>query len=109
MKNPQIQQILSRANQYSHLTVPIATVTILLVLLVPLPSFLLDILISLDLMISVVVLLVSDVHSGAGKIYLVSEYPAFNDAFPAGFKRSDLTPYFNRRKFRRNQHLTSIR
>lgn len=59
MKNQPIQQLLSRASKYSHLTVPIAAVTILLVLLVPLPSFLLDILISLNLMMSVVVLLVS--------------------------------------------------
>jgi len=59
MNNPQIQNILNRAGSYSHLTVPIAAVTILLVLLVPLPPFLLDILISLNLMISVVVLLVS--------------------------------------------------
>jgi flagellar biosynthesis protein FlhA len=59
MKNTSIENLLNRAGNYSHLTVPIAAVTILLVLLVPLPSFLLDVLISLNLMISVVVLLVS--------------------------------------------------
>ncbi len=59
MKNPSIEQILSRASSYSHLTVPIAGVVILLVLLIPLPSYLLDALISINLMMSVVVLLVS--------------------------------------------------
>jgi flagellar biosynthesis protein FlhA len=59
MKDSSIQQFLSRASNLSHLTVPIAAVVILLVLLVPLPSFLLDILISLNLMMAVVVLLVS--------------------------------------------------
>ncbi len=59
MKDSPIQQFLSRASNYSHLTVPIAAVVILLVLLVPLPPFLLDILISLNLMMAVVVLLVS--------------------------------------------------
>ena len=59
MANSPIQQFLNRANGLSHLTVPIAAVVILLVLLVPLPSFLLDILISLNLMMSVVVLLSS--------------------------------------------------
>ena len=59
MKDSQVQQFLNRASSYSHLTVPIAAVVILLVLLVPLPSFLLDILISLNLMMSVVVLLSS--------------------------------------------------
>lgn len=59
MKNQSIENILSRASNYSHLTVPIAAVVILLVLLVPLPSFLLDVLISFNLMLSVVVLLVS--------------------------------------------------
>lgn len=57
MKNSPIQKFLNRAGTYSHLTVPIAAVVILMVLLVPLPSFLLDVLISLNLMISVVVLL----------------------------------------------------
>lgn len=51
--------MLSQANNYSHLTVPIGAVVILLVLLVPLPAFLLDMLISLNLMIAVIVLLVS--------------------------------------------------
>ncbi len=59
MQPTPIQQFLSRASSLSHLTVPIAAVIILLVLLVPLPAFLLDILISLNLMMSVVVLLVS--------------------------------------------------
>ncbi|CAN5417223.1 flagellar biosynthesis protein FlhA [soil metagenome] len=57
MKDTPVQQFLNRISTYSHLTVPIAAVVILLVLLVPLPSFLLDVLISLNLMISVVVLL----------------------------------------------------
>ncbi|MEP6900306.1 MAG: flagellar biosynthesis protein FlhA [Actinomycetota bacterium] len=59
MKTTPIENILIRASKYSHLTVPIAAVVILLVLLVPLPSFLLDVLISFNLMLSVVVLLVS--------------------------------------------------
>ncbi|MFM9904755.1 MAG: flagellar biosynthesis protein FlhA [Pyrinomonadaceae bacterium] len=59
MTRSPIQHFLSRASGLSHLTVPIAAVVILLVLLVPLPSFLLDILISLNLMLAVVVLLAS--------------------------------------------------
>src|SRR3954471_1934581 len=59
MKNQSITNILSRASSYSHLTVPIEEVVILLVLLVPLPSIILDVLISFNLMLSVVVLLVS--------------------------------------------------
>ena len=59
MSNPQIQSFLNRASSHSHLTVPVAAVVILLVLLVPLPSFFVDVLISLNLMISVMVLLVS--------------------------------------------------
>jgi len=59
MQPTPIQKFLTRANSLSHLTVPLAAVVILLVLLVPLPSFLLDILISLNLMTSIVVLLVS--------------------------------------------------
>ncbi len=59
MKNLPVAGFLNKANKYSHLTVPMAAVTILLVLLIPLPSFLLDVLISVNLMISVVVLLVS--------------------------------------------------
>lgn len=53
------ERILKQLGSYSHLTMPMAAVTILLVLLVPLPSILLDVLISFNLMISVVVLLVS--------------------------------------------------
>lgn len=52
-------RMLGTAGTYAHLTVPLAAVVILLVLLVPLPSLLLDVLISFNLMISVVVLLVS--------------------------------------------------
>lgn len=57
MANTPIQNLLNRASGLSHLTVPIGAVVILLVLLVPLPSFLLDVLISINLMIAVVVLL----------------------------------------------------
>lgn len=46
-------------SRQSHLAVPLAVVAILMVLLVPLPPLLLDLLISINLMISVVVLLVS--------------------------------------------------
>lgn len=53
------QKILSLAGKNSHLAVPLAAVVILLVLLVPLPSVLLDILISFNLMLSVIVLLSS--------------------------------------------------
>ncbi|MGH9943630.1 MAG: flagellar biosynthesis protein FlhA, partial [Pyrinomonadaceae bacterium] len=52
-------RLLNSANQYSHLAVPLAAVVILLVLLVPLPPMLLDVLISLNILISVLVLLVS--------------------------------------------------
>lgn len=57
--NPTVDRLLSSASRHSHLAAPLAAVVILLVLLVPLPSLLLDMLISLNLMISVVVLLVS--------------------------------------------------
>jgi flagellar biosynthesis protein FlhA len=53
------EQLLQKASNYSHLTAPLAAVAILLVLLVPLPPVLLDLLISFNLMLSVVVLLVS--------------------------------------------------
>lgn len=53
------ERLLANASRYSHLTLPLAAVIILLVLLVPLPALLLDVLISFNLMISVVVLLVS--------------------------------------------------
>ncbi len=59
MINSSIEKFLGKAGNYSHLTVPIGAVIILLVLLIPLPAFLLDVLISFNLMISVVVLLVS--------------------------------------------------
>lgn len=59
MANTPLQNILNKASGLSHLTVPIGAVVILLVLLIPLPSFLLDVLISINLMISVVVLLAS--------------------------------------------------
>ncbi len=52
-------RLLSTAGRYSHLAVPLAAVVILLVLLVPLPSFLLDVFISFNIMLSVIVLLVS--------------------------------------------------
>jgi flagellar biosynthesis protein FlhA len=59
MTNSPITRFLNSANNYSHLTVPLAAVIILLVLLVPLPAFLLDVLISFNLMLSVLVLMVS--------------------------------------------------
>lgn len=59
IKNSPIERFLGQAGLYSHLTVPIGAVIILMVLLIPLPSFLLDVLISFNLMLSVVVLLVS--------------------------------------------------
>jgi flagellar biosynthesis protein FlhA len=57
--NPTTTRILSNASRHSHLAAPVAAVVILLVLLVPLPPLLLDVLISMNLMISIVVLLVS--------------------------------------------------
>ena len=57
--NPTIERLLKTCSRHSHLAVPVAAVVILLVLLVPLPSLLLDVLISLNLMMSVVVLLVA--------------------------------------------------
>ena len=59
MSNSPTNRLLNQANNYSHLTVPIGAVIILLVLLIPLPAFLLDILISFNLMAAVVILLVS--------------------------------------------------
>ena len=50
-------RLLNSASRYAHLAVPLAAVVILFVLLVPLPSLLLDILISFNLMLSVIVLL----------------------------------------------------
>ncbi|MEJ7617740.1 MAG: flagellar biosynthesis protein FlhA [Pyrinomonadaceae bacterium] len=52
-------KLLTGAGKHAHLAAPLAAVCILLVLLVPLPPILLDVLISFNLMISVVVLLVS--------------------------------------------------
>ena len=52
-------RFVASAGRFSHLSVPLAAVVILLVLLVPLPAFVLDILISFNLMLSVVVLLSS--------------------------------------------------
>ncbi len=59
MKNASIENFTNKAGNFSHLIVPLAAVVILLVLLVPLPAFLLDVLISFNLMLSVIVLLVS--------------------------------------------------
>lgn len=50
-------RLLSSASRHAHLAVPVGVVVILLVLLVPLPTLLLDVLISFNLMLSVVVLL----------------------------------------------------
>ena len=52
-------RLLNHAGRHSHLAVPLAAVVILLVLLVPLPPLILDVLISFNLMLSVVVLLSS--------------------------------------------------
>jgi len=51
--------LLDRASNHAHLAVPLAAVVILLVLIVPMPPLLLDVLMSLNLMISVMVLLVA--------------------------------------------------
>ena len=53
------QRLLDNAGRHSHLAVPLAAIVILLVLLVPLPAVMLDVLISFNLMLSVVVLLSS--------------------------------------------------
>jgi flagellar biosynthesis protein FlhA len=53
------KRLLTNAGRHSHLAVPLAAVVILLVLLVPLPAILLDVLISFNLMLAVVVLLSS--------------------------------------------------
>jgi flagellar biosynthesis protein FlhA len=52
-----LSNFLNSLSRSSHLAVPLAAVVILLVLLVPLPALLLDIFISLNLMLSVIVLL----------------------------------------------------
>ena len=59
MIHPTIERLLNQSSRLSHLAVPLAAVVILLVLLVPLPPMLLDLFISFNLMLSVVVLLVS--------------------------------------------------
>jgi flagellar biosynthesis protein FlhA len=56
---PATERLLRGASSRSHLVVPVGAVVILLVLLVPLPPLLLDVLISFNIMISVMVLLVS--------------------------------------------------
>lgn len=52
-------RLLNKAGRHSHLAVPLAAVVILLVLLVPLPPLILDVLISFNLILSVIVLLSS--------------------------------------------------
>ncbi len=59
MPDSTANRLLAAAGRHSHLAMPMAAVCILLVLLVPLPPLILDMLISFNLMISVVVLLVS--------------------------------------------------
>lgn len=59
MNNSPVFRLLKQANNFSHLTVPLAAVVVLLILLVPLPPFLLDVFISFNLMLSIIVLLVS--------------------------------------------------
>ncbi len=59
MHKSSVERFLDKIQNYSHFTVPLAAVVILLVLLVPLPPLLLDVLISFNLMLSIVVLLVS--------------------------------------------------
>lgn len=59
MQNSSTERFLNKIQNYSHFTVPLAAVVILMVLLVPLPPLLLDVLISFNLMLSIVVLLVS--------------------------------------------------
>ncbi|MER3427147.1 MAG: flagellar biosynthesis protein FlhA [Pyrinomonas sp.] len=51
--------LVSSASRHAHLAVPLGAVVILLVLLIPLPPLLLDVLLSFNLMLSVVVLLVA--------------------------------------------------
>jgi flagellar biosynthesis protein FlhA len=52
-----LEKLLTTLGRFAHLAVPAAAVIVLLVLLVPLPPLLLDVLISFNLMLSVVVLL----------------------------------------------------
>ena len=59
MQNSSTERFLNKIQNFSHFTIPLAAVVILMVLLVPLPPLLLDILISFNLMLSIVVLLVS--------------------------------------------------
>ena len=59
MSNTPTGRLLSTASRHAHLAMPLGAIIILLVLLVPLPSLLLDVLISFNLMLSVIVLLVS--------------------------------------------------
>ncbi len=53
------ERLLGIAGRHSHLVVPLGAVVILLVLLVPLPTLLLDALLSFNLLLSVLVLLVA--------------------------------------------------
>jgi flagellar biosynthesis protein FlhA len=57
--SPNQVALIHRIGQYAHLAVPLGAVVILLVLLVPLPTPLLDLFISVNLLLSVLVLLVS--------------------------------------------------
>jgi flagellar biosynthesis protein FlhA len=59
LTNSSTDRLLQSVGRFSHLALPLAAVVILLVLLIPLPSIILDVLISFNLMLSVVVLLVS--------------------------------------------------
>lgn len=52
-----LEKLLTTLGRFAHLAVPAAAVIVLLVLLVPLPPLLLDVLISFNLMLSVIVLL----------------------------------------------------
>jgi flagellar biosynthesis protein FlhA len=68
-----LEKLLTALSRSAHLAVPAAAVAVLLVLLVPLPPLLLDVLISFNLMLSVVVLLAA--------IYI--EQPVKFSTFPA--------------------------
>ena len=76
------QRLLTSAGRFSHLSVPLAAVVILLVLLVPLPAFALDVLISFNLMLSVVVLLSSIYILQPVKFNFFSQPPAAHIPVP---------------------------
>ena len=71
---------LAPLGKHSHLAVPIAVVMILMVMIVPLPPLILDFFISIDIVLSVIILLVAI----ASVFWVDSRYPALLKRYCAG-------------------------